>query len=137
MRAAHYLHDCTGPDDRLLVLGYYPELFVLAHRGFAAGAPWILPEYFTSVAHQRQMIARIEAHRVPIALTLPEPEYTESYVASFPLFDAFLRLNYREVSDLVDFGNDVQFRVLVRRELTPDGTDARLGLPCFSNPTAG
>src|SRR6185295_14716233 len=31
-RLAHYVNACTTPDDRVLALGYIPELFYLSHR---------------------------------------------------------------------------------------------------------
>jgi hypothetical protein len=74
---------------------------------------------------------RVQAHRVPIVLTSPEPEYTEDYVSSFPLLDAFFTANYREVGT-VDFGDRFLFRVLVRKGLNPVRSDPVMGLPCFA-----
>jgi hypothetical protein len=130
VRVARYLHDCTRPTDRVLVVGYVPELFYMAGRGFAAGSPWILPEFFTTDEERRVMLRRVQSRRVPIVLTSPEPEYTEDYVSSFPLLDAFLNENYREAGT-VDFGDRFIFRVLVRRTIRPVRNDPVMGLPCF------
>lgn len=133
-RLAWYVHECTAPGDRVLTVSYAPELFFMAARGFAAGQIWIEPGFYTSVQDQQLMIARIEARRVPIAITDPEPAYTDDYVESFPLLDTYLQKEYRETGT-IDFGRGFRYRVLVRRALTPSGTYTRLGLPCFS--TAG
>jgi hypothetical protein len=130
-RLANYIAACTRQDDRVLTLGYMPELFFLAHRRFAAGSVWILPDFYTSRAEQQLMIDRIHAGRVPIAFTPPEPVFTEDYVESFPDLTATLGREYREVRT-VDFGRGFRFRVLVRRDLEPSSTYATDELPCFT-----
>ncbi len=130
-RVAHYVNACTAADDRVLTLGYMPELFFMAQRRFAAGNVWILPDFFTSDADQQLMITRIHAHRVPIAITAPEPAYDADYVESFPLLTAMLRDEYREAGT-IDFGRGFRYRVLVRRDLTPSSQYSFQGLPCFS-----
>jgi hypothetical protein len=132
-RLAWYVHQCTAPSDRVLALSYVPELFFMAARGFAAGQVRIQPGFYTSVQDQQSMIARIEARRVPIAITDPEPAYTDDYVESFPLLDTYLQKEYREIGT-IDFGRGFRYRVLVRRALTPSGTYTLLGLPCFAAP---
>jgi hypothetical protein len=128
---AAYVHACTQPEDRVVVLGYVPQLFFLSHRGFGAGSPWILPDYFTSETDQQRMIARIEAHRVPLVFTVPEPDYTDDYAAQFSLLDAFLRREYREIG-VLHSGTTDALRVLVRRTVTPLRSDPVLDLPCFA-----
>ena len=130
-RVAHYVTACTAPEDRVLAIGYMPEVFFMAHRRFAAGSVWIQPRFFESDADQQLMIQRIVAYRVPIVITVPEPEYTSEYVASFPALTTLLRTNYEEV-DTIDFGRGFRFRVLSRRGLTPTRRYTFNGLPCFS-----
>jgi hypothetical protein len=128
---ANYVHACTQPDDRIVVLGYVPELFFLSHRGFGAGAPWTLPNYFRSDVDQRAMIARIESHRVPFVFTVPEPTYTSYYGDNFPLLDQFLRREYRDAG-VIEGGGKYELRLLVLRRLAPLGSDPVLDLPCFA-----
>jgi hypothetical protein len=130
-RLAHYIAACTRQDDRVLTLGYTPEVFFMTHRRFAAGNVWILPDFYTSRAEQQLMIDRIHAHRVPIAFTPPEPVFTDDYIESFPDLTATLGREYRDVRT-VDFGRGFRFRVLVRRDLEPSSTYAIDELPCFS-----
>ena len=130
-RLAHYLHDCTAPTDRVLTLAYTPQLFYLSARGFAGGQASIMPGFYNSDADQRQTIARVESARVPIAIAVPEPAYSEDYKPDFPLLTAFLDAHYVEAG-LVDLqSNEERYRVLVHRGLQPVRTYAPLGLPCF------
>jgi hypothetical protein len=120
---------CTVPEDRVLALGYIPELFFMSHRRFAAGQVWILPGFFNTEPHERLMIERTVRYRVPIAITVPDPEYSTDYVPSFPGMTRLLSDRYRDAGT-IDFGRGFRFRVLVRTDLTPTGTYRNL--PCFS-----
>src|SRR6185295_13710565 len=129
---ARYVNACTTPDDRVLALGYVPELFFMSARRFAAGHVWIQPRFFDSEADQALMIERIHRARVPIAITVPEPEFTTEYVASFPQLTSMLASEYREIAT-TDFDRGFRFRVLARRDLTPSGTFQPGQLPCFGS----
>ena len=129
---ASYINRCTQPGDRVVVLGYVPELYFLSQRGFGAGSAWISPGFFDSDADQRLMIARIESHRVPIVLTVPDPEYTEDYVAGFPVLHQFLARDYQEAGE-VDSDPHYRMRVLVRRSLPWQRHDPVVDLPCFTD----
>ena len=129
-RLAHYVNACTAPGDRVLALGYMPELFFLSQRRFAAGGVWIQPKFFDTTADQRLMIDRITRDRVPIAVTVPEPEYTNDYESSFPLLTAMLRADYEDIGT-TDFGRGFRFRILARRGLAAARTYPFGGLPCF------
>ena len=128
---AHYVNACTRPDDRVLAVGYVPELFFMAQRRFAAGHVWILPGFFNGDVDQRLMLDRIQRYRVPLALTVADPEYSTDYVPSFTRLTALLADQYRLV-DTIDFGRGYRFRVLARRDLAPTGIYRRFSLPCFS-----
>ena len=128
---ARYIRWCTAPDDRVLALGYIPELFFMSHRQFAAGHVWILPGLFNTEAHERLMIERTVRYRVPIVMTVPDPEYTTDYVRDFPRLTQMLAMDYREAGT-IDFGRGFRFRVLARRDLTPTSTYQLQPLPCFS-----
>jgi hypothetical protein len=130
-RLAHYVNACTAPGDRVLALGYVPELFFLSQRQFAAGSVWIVPKFFNTEADERLMIDRIGRYRVPIVITVPEPEFTTEYVASFPGLTTFLRTEYREIAT-TDFGRGFRFRILARQGVVPTSTFPPDRLPCFS-----
>jgi hypothetical protein len=77
------------------------------------------------------IVDRVARYRVPITVTVPEPEYTAEYVSSFPLLTKMLGENYREIGT-IDFGRGFRFRILSRRDLTPTGSYTFNQLPCFS-----
>jgi hypothetical protein len=108
-----------------------PELFFIAQRRFAAGHVWILPGFFDTDVDQRLMIDRIRRYRVPLAVTVADPEYTDDYIPSFLRLTSLLATEYRLV-DTIDFGRGFRFRVLARRDLMPTGTYRLDRLPCFS-----
>ena len=127
---AAFVNRCTRSDDRLLVVGYVPQLYFLSARAFASGSPWVVPDYYSTDDDQAAMIERIRTHRVPIAFTVPEPAYSDDYASEFHRLDAYLRSNYRQAA-VTDPGSSDSLRVLVRRDLEPVRTDAITGLPCF------
>jgi hypothetical protein len=104
----------------------------MASREFAAGHVWIQPHFFNTAEHQALMIDRTLRYRVPIAITVAEPEYTADYVQSFPALTNMLRREYQEVAT-EDFGRGFRFRVLIRQGLTPTRTYQPYHLPCFSS----
>ena len=127
---AAFVNRCTRADDRLLVVGYVPQLYVLSARGFANGSSWVLPDYYTSDDDQALMIERMRMHRVPVVFTAPEPDYSDDYASEFHQLDAYLRTNYQQVA-VADPGTSYSLRVLVRRDLEPARSDAITGWPCF------
>ena len=128
---ARYLRECTAPSDRVLTMAYVPQLTVLAGRGFAGGVPWFLPEYFGDEATQQRMVPRLHDHRVPIAVTVTEPDFSEDYVTSFPLLAAVLKAEYRDLG-VIDFDHGARYNVLVRSDLTPTRSYGPRALPCFA-----
>jgi len=129
---ARYVRSCTAPTDRVLAVGYIPELFFMASRQFAGGHVWIQPRFFNTAGHQALMIDRILSYRVPIAITVAEPEYTADYVKSFPALTNMLHREYQEAAT-EDFGRGFRFRILIRQGITPTRTYQPSHLPCFSS----
>jgi hypothetical protein len=127
---AQYVHACTRPDDRVLAMAYVPQLLVLSARGFAGGVPWFLPSYFTDEGTLQRMVPRIHDHRVPLAITAIEPDFSADYVPSFPSVAALLANEYRDLG-VVDFGQETRYNVFVRRDLEPSGSFGPQALPCF------
>ncbi len=128
---AQYVHACTRPDDRVLAVAYVPQLLVLSARGFAGGVPWFLPRYFTDDGTLERMVPRIRDHRVPLAITVIEPDFSADYVPSFPSVAALLANEYRSLG-VVDFGEETRYNLFVRRDLEPSGSYGAQALPCFA-----
>lgn len=123
-----YVNRCTAPTDRLLVLGYQPELFFYSDRRMAGGNPVYQSNLGAAPAQQQQIVQWLAHERVPVVL-LPMNR----------LFD--IEATYGVVKQYVDgryvvakesgFGDPRAFRVLVDRQRPPDHVDPELGLPCF------
>ena len=130
VRVAQYLAACVAPGERVVVLAYAPELLVLSGRGFAGGHPSIRPGFFTSEPDQRQTIARIDAARAPVAVTVPAAEWRQDYERQFPQLAGYMNATYQEVgtADLLDGS---VYRVLARRDVQPVATYDELSLPCY------
>jgi hypothetical protein len=123
-RTARYLHECTGPRDRVLIVSYAPEVGGLSERLFAGGRATFLPGFYEDERYSRFLLERLSQESVPIALAEEEP-----YYAAYPLLPAYLRSVYEDRGTLeIDGGK--RLRVLTRRgagagRARPDG------LPCF------
>jgi hypothetical protein len=63
-----YVRQCTAADDRLLYVGYEPEVYVLAQRGFAGGHMMFFSGFHSTPPEQALTVARLSAQRVPFVL---------------------------------------------------------------------
>lgn len=125
----HYVDRCTGPNDRLLVSGPYPDVFVLARRGFAAGHIAFLEGWYTSDADQALSLDRMHRQSVPFVV-LPLDDQ-DTFARNFPQVLAHVENAYELMADLPADGLK-GIRVLVERARPRTGTDATTGWPCFS-----
>jgi hypothetical protein len=132
LQVADYIRACTAPDDRLFVLGVYPELYYFADRPFAGGHAWLLPFYYSEADDEARIVARLKQARVPIVFTEGRSAYAENYRAVFEQVDEYLRAEYRDVGE-IDVGG-ASLTAFARTELTPSGQYELLGLPCFASP---
>jgi hypothetical protein len=65
-----YLAHCTGPDDRILVAGFGPEIPVLAHRPFAARLPTWIAGYYEDSADVNRALVQLGRERLGAAVFL-------------------------------------------------------------------
>ena len=65
-----YLAHCTGPDDRILVAGFGPEIPVLAHRPFAARLPAWIAGYYQDSADVNRALRQLGRERLGAAVFL-------------------------------------------------------------------
>ena len=65
-----YLAQCTGPDDRILMAGFGPEIPVLAHRPFAARLPTWIPRYYEDSADVNRALMQLDRERLGAAVFL-------------------------------------------------------------------
>ena len=123
MQAAAYLHDCTRPTDRVIAVGYYPEVLAFAERLFAGGRVTFVVGYYADERYQRESLAKLESQSVPIVLGGREVDYSE-----FKWLGDYLHARYDEVGVVSSTG--ASLRVWARRGLSPTKPGPQ-GLPCF------
>ena len=124
-----YVSRCTAPTDRLLVLGFQPEVFFYADRRIAGGNVVFHANLGAAPAEQELIVERLRRQRVPVAI-LPVDQ-AEEIERVYPRVKEYLDGRYR-VAKESGFGEGRPIRVLVDRNIEPPHVDAELDLPCFA-----
>jgi hypothetical protein len=125
LRAVQYLHQCTAPEDRVIVLSYQPELLPLADRRFGGGGFGLVPGLLFLYRNQASMIGRWRREPVPIVLMQTGPEDE----TEIPFILEYLRARYRNVGTIDLDGGPVA--VFADTGRTPVRTFGASNLPCF------
>jgi hypothetical protein len=123
-----YVNNCTAPTDRLLVLGFQPEVFFYADRRIAGGNVVFHANLGAAAAEQELIVRRLRNQRVPVAI-LPVDQAREIEQA-YPRVKEYLDGRYA-VAKESGFGEGRPIRVLVDRSVEPSHVDPELNLPCF------
>lgn len=124
---AQYLHRCTAPSDRVLMLTFAPDVLAFADRRFAGGRWSFIPGFYVDERYSIFSIQRLEAESVPLALAESEGFYEE-----FPGLGAYVRNRFAEVGRLtLDGGRELRILADRNRRWHPDGP---AGWPCFTEP---
>jgi hypothetical protein len=126
---ARWMRECTGPDDRLLVFGYHPEVFFYSSRAFGGGMLHFHSNYFSSEDEQRLTVERLDAQRVPFVVV--ERSGVRALDDTYALVGAYIGHHYAMVAE-TDFGGGRSF-LIYRHEDAGPGT-AMGGLPCLVAP---
>lgn len=123
-----YMDRCLADEHRLFVPGFAPDVFVYAGRRFAGGNMWIIPGYFEDALFQRDILRRLDAQAVPVAIIrLPAHE---EIARQFPLIENYLRGRFAPLADAPLTDGD-SIRLLVNRSLRPTRVDAQTRWPCY------
>jgi hypothetical protein len=125
LRAVQYLHECTAPDDRVIVLSYQPELLPLSGRRFGGGGFGMVPGLLFLYRNQATMIGRWRRETVPIVLMQTGPEDA----TEIPFILEYLHARYREAGTIDLDGGPVT--VFADTGRTPVRTFGASKLPCF------
>lgn len=86
---AHYLHDNTGPDDRIAIIGSEPQLCFYSQRRSASGFAYIYPlmeEQRYAPQMQKQMIEEIESRKPKYVVLVMVPASWAASKNSDPAF---------------------------------------------------
>ena len=85
-----YIRECTTPEDRVFIAGFFPDVHFYSARGFAGGREDFNPDLHSSLRDQRMTVDRLERQSVPIVLIKRD-------LKQAPFVDAYLRQRYRLV----------------------------------------
>ena len=127
-RLARWLNTCTAEHSRVAVLGFEPQIMVLAERGFAGGMAFFDVAWFGSDADQRVTLERWSRQDVPAVLAM-ESEWG-SFSRDYALVRAHVDREYH-VAQRSSFGGTKDVRVFIKRSASPVGVEHTTGLPCF------
>jgi hypothetical protein len=123
-----YVGRCTARQDRLLVTWLFPEINVMADRGFAGGHVSFQPFLYTSEIEQTRTIDRLKKQSVPFVVSARRwhPELKAQMGTLFAYleqrFEPMVHVPVPE-TDGVD--------VLIERGRNASRVDAATGWPCF------
>ena len=124
----HYLQRCTSRDDRLIMTHLYPDVFVMAERGFAGGHEAYREAFYTSAADQEQMLARLRRQSVPFVLIFAAQE--REFRDNFDRLASYVDERYQPMTSFpVEESGAV--RVLVQKNRAAVRLDRQTGWPCF------
>lgn len=121
-----YLDRCTSPTDRLVLNGLFPDILVLAGRGFAGGSIAITRGY--AAADQAQTVERLRRDRPAFALLVGGSD--ADFRFRFDDVHRYLGAEYLTLSEW-PVEESEPIRILVDRSRRPTGIDAATGFPCY------
>ena len=124
-----YLDRCSSPDDRIVMTGLSPDVFVLADRGFAGGQMAFRPSFYDTPADQRKAIARMQRQSVPFVIVALEEE--SGFRGALPLVAAYVDEHYEPLAHVPVPGTR-GLQIFVERGRRAAGLDAATGWPCYS-----
>jgi hypothetical protein len=123
MQASAYVHQCTKPADRLLVMGYATDVLAFSERLFAGKRASFIIGFYADERYSRETVASLKSSSVPIVLG---GELLDD--ARLPVIVNYLRSHYDEAGTVRFYEGEL--RVLVRRGLASRPLGPH-GLPCF------
>lgn len=127
-KVARYVHDCTRPDDRLLVTWLAPEMNFFSRRVFAGGETALLRIFRQPSQYEPSVVARLSTQSVPIVLV--DPDGLEEFERVYPAIAEYLDERFYKVGQFRPDGRPID--VYVDRTRPRTGTDAEFGWPCFA-----
>jgi hypothetical protein len=124
-----YVQRCTTHRDRLLMTALFPEVYVMADRGFAGGHQAFMRSFYTSDADQQLMMARLERQSVPFVIVVNE--WAPELLAEMPRLSRFIDMNYRPLV-AIPVPETKGVEIYVDRRRVAGRSDSATGWPCFA-----
>jgi hypothetical protein len=125
-----YLRECTSPADRVFAPSFHPELYFFAQRGFAGGVVATFGGHWSEPRFERRMIDALSSQSVPLVIF--DSGETQSFAASYPALDRYLREHYVKAGESTFDASDAHpYQVFAHRDRPPVRLHSRSSLPCF------
>ena len=123
-----YVRHCTSPQDRLMYVGYQPEVYVVAGRGFAGGHIIYAGRFHADPQQQALTVRRLTSERVPFVLV---PAGMRSHFREvFPDVWRYVESHYRPLATVDPEGDPVDILIDASRT-GPATIDRSTGWPCL------
>lgn len=118
-----YVHDCTRPQDRILVTGSTPfQVGYYTERRIAGGHLYWHQRWRADATHEAESLGLLRAHRPPFAISTTDPVLQDFTL--YPHIREYLVANYVEVPGTGGL-------LLVDRRRQPTSRFGAAGFPCF------
>ena len=120
-----YLDRCTTRSDRLVITSLFPDILVLAGRGFTGGGVSFALGH-ASPNRQAETIARLRSRPPLFVLVIDDHEFS----GRFPRVAEYVATEYRTLHHW-PVPDTAAIRIAVDPRRAPRGTDTATGLACF------
>ena len=127
-RLARWLNECTAGTDRVALIGFEPQVFFIAERGFAGGLAFYDLGWNSSEPDQALVVERWSRQQVPVVLAM-DLEW-ESFSRDYPKIRGWIDAHYDAVHHSA-FDGGKPLSVLVHRSRPQVRTHVSTELPCF------
>lgn len=129
-----FVHECTMPQDRLLLVTYEPQVFYYSERLFAGGMAFFHQRSHSSDADQILIVRTLESEQVPFVIVDERSQRTLE--EDYPRLSAYLQQRFVPAG-VSTFGGDGTRRFRILADPSRHATTTRHGLPCFSGGPEG
>jgi hypothetical protein len=127
-KLVRYVHDCTNPDDRLMVTWFAPEIALFSGRAFA-GDRWSYANFDNSPERERKILEIVKSQSIPIVL-IDRRRYA-GFKENWPSLAAYFETSYK-LAGAVQIEDNHIATVLVHNGRIPSRYVPFLDLPCFN-----
>ncbi len=127
---SRWLNECTAEGDRLSIIGFEPQVFFLAERGFAGGLAFYDLGWNSSDRDQALTIDRWSRQRVPVILAM-DIEWG-SFSRDYPAVRAWIDERY-EVVEQSTFGGNKPLTLLTHRSFPSVRQSLRQACPASAD----
>jgi hypothetical protein len=125
----NYLQVCTASQDRVLATWFAPEIYYFSGRGFAGGMSVFFGGHWSAPEEQQRIVLRLQRERAPVALV--DLKSFDEFRHDYPVVAEYLERVYVPAADSAFGDSEAEYRLLVRRGLSPTGAYEPFNVPCF------